>query len=256
LFFAGVPYWLRHPDRGVLTLYALVVLTIATLAVLVMPMGSRYVFALYPLLVAGALITADTLIRRLAARLLTSAPGDRPTLLRLRRGYAAVLGLVVLAGWAGNCEFDKVWSSYQRTRAMDHEAALAFIKDHKREGDKIMSVRPQTVGNLLGRADYYILVLVHFDELYVKPTGAVDRWVGAEMAWKTDHFKRIFQQHDRVWLVLDEMRLSQIPPDLLDYLYKQCTVEYDFFGGQVLLWEKSSGRFSTFPNHGGEGSRY
>jgi hypothetical protein len=253
LFFAGFVYWLRHPNQAVLTVYGVALLSLAALTVLVVPMAGRYCFAIYPMLVIGAVISGDAMIRHAAAWF---APVVDGTAIALGRRWALLMGGLLVLAWGFNNEFDKVLGSYERDRFIEHHQAVAYIQEHRLHGDKLMTVHPQAGAILAGGVDYFIQGVVHFDELYMTPHGIVDRWGGGRLVWKLEQFQNVFQHNDRVWIVVDGVRLASMSPDIADYLFRCCTVEREFFGAQVLLWDKSAGRFSAFPDKGGQADSY
>jgi hypothetical protein len=246
-FLTGLVYWLRNPNRAVLMLCGLVLLTVFMLTVLVVQIQSRYCFSVYPLMVAAAIISADAMIRAAASRFARIAAGGAAS---TAGRWAVLVGGIVLAGWFISGEFHKLDLSYQQTRFIDHHAALRYVSGNKREGDKVITSHPMAGAILTEGVDYYAMVLVHFDELYMTRRGAVDRWAGGKLVWKVDQFRHIFQQNERVWVVVDEIKLGGMPPELVAFLYQHCSVEYEFFGGQVLLWDRAAGRARSFPDRG------
>jgi hypothetical protein len=248
-FFAGLVYWLRHPDRAMLALYVTILGTLLTLTVLIVPVCTRYTSALYPLMSSAAIVSADALLREWSARFSsTIANGD----LWVGRRWRGLMILILLAGFCGNLQLNKVFESYDRRRILDQHAALEYIARHKRPGDKVMSVRPPAGAIVLGGIDYYALVAVHYDEIYMQKHGLTDRWSGGKLVWKLDQYQKIFQEHDRVWIAMDEKRLRSMPSSIAAYLLQSCSVEYEFFGGQVLLWDRTAGRYQSFTSQGGD----
>ena len=252
-FFAGIPYWLRHPRRGVLLLYGVLVLTLGAMTVLVVPIAGRYCFALYPLLVSGAVISADALLRSWSRWVGAVRSGANRV---LRRRWVGLVGALALLAWVCNAEFGKVLDSYDRDRFIEHHQAVRYVKEHKREGDKFMTVHPQAGAIVLGQVDYFIQGVVHFDELYLTRHGVVDRWAGGRLVWKLDQFQEVFRNNDRVWIVVDSMHLASMSPDIAEYLLRCCSVEAELFGAQVLLWDKTAGRDFSFPEQDGGADSY
>jgi hypothetical protein len=248
-FLAGLVYWLRYPDRAVFVLYGLVLLTVFLLTVLVVQIQSRYCFSVYPLMVAAAVISADALIRAAASRFARTWPTGAA-------GWAGLVGAIVLAGWVFTSEFHKLGTSYEQTRFVDHHAALKYVAAHKRDGDKVITCHPMAGAILTDGVDYYAMVLVHFDELYTPRRGVVDRWAGGKLVWKLDQFRQVFRQNERVWVVVDEIKLAGMPAELTAFLYQHCSVEYEFFGGQVLLWDRTAGRAESFRDRDGAADSY
>jgi hypothetical protein len=42
-----------------------------------------------------------------------------------------------------------------------------------------------------------------------------------------------------------------MPADVVAFLHHYCSVEYEFFGGQVLLWDRTAGRSGSLPDRDG-----
>ena len=247
LFFAGLPYWLRRADRAMLTLYAVVLMSVAVLAVLVVPINGRYAYSAYPLLVATAILTADHLIRRVAA----GGFGARALAPPARRRWAALAAGILIAAWFGNAEFDKVSRSYASYREIDWRRGFDYVAAHRRPGDKLVSVRTPAASVVFGGIDYYAMVRPAFDGLYQRRHGIVDRWSGGELLWKVDQFRDVFLHNERVWVIVDDPRWPRMNPGIAQFLRAACTVESEFFGGRVLLWQRAAGRFATAPDYGG-----
>jgi hypothetical protein len=247
-FLAGLVYWLRCPNRAVLMLYGLVLLTVFMLTVLVVQIQSRYCFTVYPLMVAAAIISADALIRAAAVRFERMAIRGMPS---AAARWGALVGGIVLAGWFLGSEFEKLAFSYQETRFVDHHGALKYVAGNKREGDKVITSHPMAGAILTEGVDYYAMALVHFDELYTPRRGVVDRWAGGKLVWKVDQFRSVFQLNERVWVVVDEVKLAGMPADVVVFLRQHCSVEHEFFGGQVLLWDRTAGRAGSMHDRDG-----
>jgi hypothetical protein len=248
LFFAGLAYWAVRGYRGMLTLYLVVLVTLPLLALLVVPINTRYVYGVYPFFIAAAIISGDTMVRRIARGSAAASAALAPV---ARQRMAALLAWMLIVAWVGNAELDKLQRSYGTNRERDYRSAWAHIAAHKQPGDKLMSVLPQGAAVVFGGADYYAMAGTGFDGLYQRPHGIVDRWSGARLAWKIDQYREIFLRHERVWVVVDELRLASLGQEIGDFLNDCCSVEAEFFGGRVLLWERSAGRFATAPDHGG-----
>lgn len=248
LFFTGLFYWARRGDRAMLALYALVLLTVLIVTVLVVPINSRYAYGVYPVLVAAAIISADAMIRRVAQGGFGTAAVLAPA---TRRRLAALATGILIAGWVASSEFDKLGRSYSTHRELDYRRAWEHIAAHKQPGDKLVAVRTPGAGVVFGGIDYYAMVRPGFDGLYQRPHGIVDRWSGGKLLWKVDQFRDVLLHHERVWVVVDEPRYPRMNPGVAAFLEACCSVESEFFGGQVLLWDRSAGRFATAADQGG-----
>jgi hypothetical protein len=253
-FLAGLAHWLSRPDRAVLVLYAVVVLMVAGSTVLLRTVAPRYVYAPYPLLLSVALLSADALIRRFTAALPWSA--DARETRRKRAGLGLLLGGIALAGCLVSFEPDQVLGSYGRDRYLGHQIALGYIADRRLPGDALMTVLPVSTGIEGARADYYAtgprVGFVRFDETFVRPDGAADRWEGGRPLWQLGQYQQAFLKHPRVWVLVSDYKLGLMAPEVAQFLRASCSVEYEFFGGQVLLWDRSAGRLCTVPDRGSD----
>jgi 4-amino-4-deoxy-L-arabinose transferase-like glycosyltransferase len=252
-FVAGLAYWLRRPDGGaMLVLYAVVVMMVVGSTVLLRTIAPRYAYAPYPLLLSGALISADALIRRCTAGLSWSADAVQTD--RKRTALGLLLGGVALAGCLVSFELDKVADSYGRDRYLEHQVALGFIAERRRPEDALMTVLPVSTGIEGARADYYAtgprVGFVRFDEVYLRPRGGADRWEGGRPLWQLEQYQKAFLKHERVWVLVSDYKLGLMAPEVAQFLRASCSVEYEFFGGQVLLWDRSAGRLCPVPDRG------
>jgi hypothetical protein len=257
-FLASLLHWLTRPDPAVLVLYAVVVLMVLGSTVLLRTIAPRYVYAPYPLLLSGALLSADALIRRLTNSLSWSA--DARETGRKRACLGGLLGGIALAGCLVNFELDKVLDSYGRDRYPEHQLALGYIADHRLPEDRLMTLLPVSTGIEGARADYYAtgprVGFVRFDEVFPRADGAAERWEGGRPLWQLEQYQQVFLRHERVWVLVSDYKLSLMAPEVAQYLRASCSVEYEFFGGQVLLWDRSAGRLCPVPVRGSDVGGY
>jgi hypothetical protein len=252
LFFAlGLVHWLRSGDRGMLAVYAIVLLTLLTLTILVMLVAGRYGYGLYPVFVVAAAMSADALVRRWAGTLFSD---ERLRLARWR--WSALVGLILVAVMGASLELPKLLDSYARQRTLQHDVALAHVRDTRRPGDRVMSVYPMPAAILLGGIDYYMMGVIAFDELYQREHGIVDRWAGGVLVTHLDQFRRVFLANERVWLMVDQHETTKFSPVVLDFLDRVCEVRCEFLGGKLMLWDRMAGRFASFPEEGAEVNAY
>jgi len=250
---AGALFWIARPNRIALVLFGIVVGTVATLTVLVLQVANRYYFCVLPLFIAVAVISIDALIRHAAEGL---SPSVGTASARAKRLWIGLMGAIALAAALVNAEPARILDSYGRKRFAERESAVAYILEHRQQGDKIMSAHPQPAAIYLGGIDYYLVEQVWFDQVYMQKDGIVGRWAGGKLISKLDQCRRVFQEHDRVWVWYDEKKLHQLAPEFRDFLFTLCEVKREFFGGKVLLWDKTAGRFGTFRDDGGASDTY
>jgi hypothetical protein len=213
------------------------------------------------LLVIGALLSADALVRRFTESLSWSQ--DVLETERRRAVLGLLLGGVALAGCLVSLELDKVADSYKRDRYPEQQLALGFIADRRLPGDALMTILPVSTGIAGARADYYAtgprVGYVRYDETYLHTRGAGDRWEGGRPLWQLEQYQQVFLKHDRVWVLLSDYAffgfsggVGLMAPEVAQFLRACCSVEYEFFGGQVLLWERSAGRLVPVPERGSD----
>lgn len=253
LFFLGIFYWLKRPNAAVWMLYGMVGLTLFTLTVLVIQIASRYFYSIYPYLIGISVMTADALIREASTRLFPLT--DTPIAI-LKRRWTALAAASLLVVAVSNVEFGKLADSYSRHRNLQHLTAFNFIREQKQPEDKVMSVYPMPAAIVLGGIDYYLVGFISFDEVYLDRIGPIDRWAGGKLVSKADQIRALFQQHKRLWIVIDEEESKKISADLLAFIRQTSTVQYAFFGGEVFLWDKEAGIYAPFPEKGGESDSY
>jgi hypothetical protein len=246
LFFTGIVYWLWHPDKAMYMLYLVVGVTVATLTVIMLQIASRYCFGIYPPFVVIAVVTGDAYVRSASERFLPALSAAAGAF--SRAGWRAAMAAVLVACFAANLEVQKVADSYSRQRFMEHPAGLEYVGHHMRPGDKIMTVHPMPAAILFGYVDYYLVSAVHFDEIYMRQNGIMERWAGGRLVSKIEQIQKLMHRHERIWILVDEVKMRAFNPDMVAFLNQFCTVKYEFFGGQVMLWDRSAGRTATFPD--------
>ena len=250
---AGLVYWLKHPQPVVLMLYGTVLLTLATLTVLVMQVAGRYGYTVYPFLIITAVLTADAFIQTVAARLF-STEGD--SMIFLKRRWVAMMVVILTVTAVSNIEFGKLTKSYNRLMSLQHQSTLEHVKRQMKPTDKIMSVHPMPAAIILGGIDYYLMEALSFDELWESNIGLIDRWAGGRLVSKTDHLRALFHAHERVWIILDEPETLKLSQEVVDFINRSCQVQFEFFGGKVYLWDKKVGLLGSAPDRWGEADRY
>jgi hypothetical protein len=253
LALVGVWCWRRHPDPALTFLYVVVGLTLVTLTVLVLQVAARYGNSVYPFLIAIAVLTADKLVS-LAAQWLFDDQG--PDLRKLANRWRAWIGALVVAVFAINLEPWKILPSYSLARTPEHETALTFVAQRMQPDDKVLSVYPMPAAILLGGIDYYLVGGVAFDELYQAPQGVIERWAGGVHVSKIDHLRKLFDHHERVWIIIDEIEARKMSPNLHLLIKNSCRVMMEFFGGTVYLWDRSAGTYHAVPDLGGHSDSY
>jgi hypothetical protein len=214
--------------------------------ILVLQIAGRYVLLLYPFLIMIAVATADVLLRRIGNYVAGRGQRDgwmRPAWYRIASTLAVIALVVAL-------EPAKIVQSYGQGVNLGHEAAYRFISEHHRAGDVVITESPMSGAIVLYGVDYYLSVPVSFDELYWRPRGIVDRWAGGVFLSKLEQVQRVFQSHERVWIIIDQVESAKMPMELNEFL-ESAGVVHEFFGGRLLLWDQTGGRLVESPDRGG-----
>ena len=249
----GIFYWWKKENQAVNTLYLILILTVITLTVLVLQVASRYGNSIYPFVIALALLTVDNMGTGATRYLFAELPGDR---WRLARRWGWLIGLLIVVSFFMNMEPWKIPASYNRTRTLEHQSAYAYIAQNMRTGDKVMSVYPMPAAILLGGIDYYLVGSVAFDELYMTPSGIVERWAGGKVVTNNDQLRKLFDQHERLWIVIDQLESKKMSQSMIDLIKNSSRAVMEFFGGTVYLWDKSEGLYQPLPDTGGNSDSY
>jgi hypothetical protein len=238
-FLGGLFVVRRHSPRERILLALVVVMTLAALTLIVLQVAQRYTVGLHPLLVIGAVTAVHEWLAVLHHRLVSWTG---------RTGYArflhrATMACVVIV-MGINLEYPKTLGAFESPRVLEHQYALEKIARLRRSGDKVMSVHPMPGAILFGGVDFYLERGSSFDEVYQRGDQVVDRWAGGRLVSRVSELRDVFEENDRVWVVLDEMEKSKLRQAVIDFLYESCSVEFEFKDGQVLLWERGAGKLS------------
>ena len=246
-FLLGFPLWHRKGDCAALFLYFLTVTTIGVVTVTVMQVGLRYVYDLYPILILLSSLT----VFELAAAIARSFQGAqtpeavRRMGLRLQPTFAAFAIPALLLAY----QPDRILGSFSTRINREDTDAHRFVKAQMRPTDVIVEGHhPGAVANAIGRCDYYLLQRSLYDEIFKKDGVLIDRRGGAKIVDTLDKLRKVFETHDRAWLVISDLRLSTLQEEVVDFLQRNTRIVFQPFLCTVFLWDAGEGRYSA-PNH-------
>jgi hypothetical protein len=101
-----------------------------------------------------------------------------------------------------------------RTPEPAYEEAFQYVVDHWQPGDVVLTMNTSAAGLLLEQADYASMDGLGFaiqedarQFLLNVDTQPVDRWLGAPWVGTAADFNRVLNEHQRVWFVIDTIRL-------------------------------------------------
>ena len=176
----------------------------------------KYLFMLLPLL---ALLGADGLAR-LGGLLwrgmwrVSGWHGDkgRHGVLRIaavvpsrsvRKGAAgAACLIIVLTMWPAAA------ATFEHSGA-DYDAAFAYVREHWRDGDAVLTGTPAAAAIYLGRNDYYAMQDPGYTYRVLQKEGQmVDRWMGSPWLTTDEQLHATLSTSRRVWLVLERWGLT------------------------------------------------
>lgn len=254
VFLAGMFYWARYPNKAVIVLYLLVILTLFTVTVLVMQIANRYVFCLYPAFIIVSVLSADALLAKGREFIFSSSAGGITGVVSQR--WQATMVVMLLCLMIANVEPARVLGSYESNRNYQHQQALEFIASQRAEGDKLVTVHPMPAAIIFKQLDYYLMESISFDEVFMSDQGIIDRWSGGKLISKIEQLHRVMQSNDRVWIVMDDYEKPKFSDEMLTFIIDSTQVEYEFFGGKVYLWERDAGKLAWHHDRDGTSDSY
>jgi len=254
VFLAGIFYWARYPNKAIVVLYLLVILTLFTVTVLVMQIANRYVFCLYPAFIIISVLSADALLAKGREYIFSSSSGGISG--AISRRWQAIMVVMLLCLMVINVEPGRLLDSYESNRNYQHQQALEFIATQRAEGDKLVTVHPMPAAIVFKQLDYYLMESISFDEVFMSDQGIIDRWSGGKLISKIEQLHRVMQQNERVWIVMDDYEKPKFSDEMLTFIIDSTRVEYEFFGGKVYLWERDAGKLAWHHDRDGTSDSY
>ena len=190
----------------------------------------RYLYPLLPLLFLGAEGVAVPALRGLARRL-SFLPLQKALV-----GLTVVFALLLLG------------MAYPSTRAAathvewGYDRAFAAVGRAWAEGDALATISPAAAFVVLDRADY-LAVEEGAQVLVVERDGRrLDSWTGLPLLDSPAKLLEALEAHDRLWFVVDEMRLDRhFSPDYLRLLWERFDLAAVEGGALVFLSRPEDG---------------
>jgi 4-amino-4-deoxy-L-arabinose transferase-like glycosyltransferase len=111
--------------------------------------------------------------------------------------------VIVVASWPAD-------AALLERSGPDYDAAFAYVRDHWREGDAVLTGTPAAAAIYLGRNDYYAMQDPGYAYRLLHQGGLpVDRWTGSPWLTTDEQLQSALSTPRRVWLVLERWGLTK-----------------------------------------------
>jgi 4-amino-4-deoxy-L-arabinose transferase-like glycosyltransferase len=251
-FILGFIYFLKIQNHKITFLFSSIFLTIIVVTLLVLQIGARYAYSIYPLFIILAihsLIEVTCALGSQLGRLL-----NQPIFLSKLSICFALLLLF------SSLEIERVLMGYQDALARHNPQVFEYIRAHKQPGDVVFANLSSAAAIALGGLDYYMPPeqVLRVDALYVRDGRLVDRWGGGESVISVDQMRQVLETANRVWLQLDDSKPPSDPILLQLYNYIQSLGQpvLETYGVRLRLWQKQDGFLPSIPNRGQDLGNY
>lgn len=248
-FLLAIPVSLYRRDRLMIFLSSFVFITGLLHDFFVFQVALRYLYLIYPLFIIVAVATSIEAIRMI----FNSLSGHTLTNSRLGQRIAVIL---VVSVFILSYEPARIVASFDSRINRSDFSALSYVKQHMQSGDILATAHPQGAIVTMGRVDYYLSPVVAFDELYRKDGKVIDRWGGGELIDNIDKLRDLFDRYNRVWLVMSDIRLAQFSLEFQRFLFRNARPVFQPFFSNVLLWDRSEGKYAPKRHTGKEANLY
>jgi hypothetical protein len=233
----------RHRFRHAILFVVLIFVSNSLLMSILLPVRApRYAYHLTPfaiLLAAAALVAAARGVNRLAARSWQqAAPGWWPTYSRaLTATVVAVMMLLASGHVLHPLETGLPKGAELAIRFPDHHSAANYIREHRQEGDVVLTSIPHAADHYLDRpSDYWLESTLHFEAVLDDDLVLRHRLTGTRMIFDLDQLRDLFARHRRIWFLAvpgahDRMNDTEVSR----YLRGNMDVVYESTASLVLL---------------------
>ena len=249
-FFLGLPLYFLKKDKFALFNYALALITVAAVTIAVLQIGLRYISEIYTFYSLAACISVFGIIREISA-FHRNGGAPLPPVLRavpfLQRTMLAIIVVTLIISF----QPIRILDSYSSKINRGDTFAQEFVKQHMFPADLVIAGHhPGAVANITGKVDYYLLQKGLTDEIFLKDGVMIDRRGGAIIVDSIDKLRTVFNEHDRAWLIISDLRMQAFEPALVDFVEKNTTVVYQPFLCTVFLWDAGKGVYDAPPHLG------
>jgi hypothetical protein len=122
---------------------------------------------------------------------------------------------------------------------LNNYKAIAYLKEHIRPGDKIISSWPHSVTFNIGRCEYFTENKLRLSVLVLKDEPlAGNRISGSPLIYDLNDLQDILGRHERIWFVNKDFEAKRFDQDYVDYIKKKMRPVYEDYGTIVYLWDR------------------
>ncbi|MFH1314546.1 MAG: glycosyltransferase family 39 protein [Candidatus Eisenbacteria bacterium] len=247
-FLLGLPLYFLKKDKIVLFTYGLVLVTIAAVTVAVLQIGLRYISEIYTFYSLLACVSIFGIIREISA-FHRDGGAPLPSVLRavpfLQKSMLGIIVGTLLISFQPM----RIIQSYSSRINRGDTFAQEFVKQHMFPTDIVIAGHhPGAVANITGKVDYYLLQKGLADEIFKKEGIMIDRRGGATIVDSIDKLRTVFNENERAWIIISDLRLKAFDADLVDFITKNTKVVYQPFLCTVFLWDAGNGVYDA-PQH-------
>lgn len=251
-FLLGFVYFLKIRDRIVTFWFSCVFLTILVVTLLVLQVGARYAYSVYPLFI---ILSIHSLIEIAAAlgRRFDRILNKQIFLSEITLCFAILLLL-------NNLEIERTFAGYRDALSRHNPQVFEYIRTHKKPGDVVFANLSSAAAIALGGLDYYMPPeqVLRVDALYIRDGRLIDRWGGGRSVISADQMSQILEKANRVWLQLDDSKPPSDPTLLQLYNYIQSLGQpvLETYAVRLRLWQREDGFLPHIPNRGQDLGNY
>lgn len=129
---------------------------------------------------------------------------------------------------------------YYNSRA-DFRSAANFVKDRRKDGDKIVAIDPTLTYYYLEQCDYYLKERWYTSSIYEKEGKFFDKYIGAELIDNLTELKDLLKVEKRVWFIFGDKYPNRLKDDIINFIEKNLDIAYESSDGKakVFLYENS-----------------
>jgi Dolichyl-phosphate-mannose-protein mannosyltransferase len=204
----------------------------------------RYEYALIPLWI---LLSLNGVAE--CARLLVPTRARFPVRMALAYGWIAII-ILSWSPW-------RLFGSYQQDIIGNSTAALRYVAENLRPGDRVAITQPHPHAALFetGRCDYALAVPILYDYDVRREGQLVDRNGGAPVIGNLDGLQQAFAKNKRLWIVFNRAQTGMFGSKILWqnpaariqlFLQANSRLVFRSYLWSVYLWDQNAGQYQPF----------